>query len=219
MASPRFSEQFKHKMTYVGKLGEFDFSTAKPIVPTVPEEKSHFQKAAVAIVHQSPWSSVDASAASSVVSSDKTDSVVFAKPIRLKKRSMDDCYSDYPEQVLNTPGSLKAESEPASHHNSRSTDLTPAALSPQYELPRPPGHKRKISMPLQDAKPRMLVDFIPYSLEDYRKIRVRKWVALGGLGPRSQENEDWKRGHFVQRRRVEYANEIREQRRTRSPGK
>lgn len=51
-------------------------------------------------------------------------------------------------------------------------------------------------------------DYVPYSLEDYRKIRLRRWVMLGGLGPGSQEAEGWKRSHLVHKRRVAYAQKL-----------
>lgn len=128
--------------------------------------------------------------------------LVFAKPIRIGKRTLEETYGEFPEQVLTTP-SVKAASEPntSGHRLNRSIGFA--------ESPTPPKHQRKGSMPLQDMKPRA-VDFSPYTLEDYRRLRGGgKWVLLGGIGPRSQENEDWQRSHYVHKRRTEYARQLR----------
>lgn len=189
MASPQFQEKFRHKASLVSKLGELDVSHSRP---ANLDTRSPFLKAGAAIVQ----------AAQPSPRLESAQPLVFAKPIRINKKSLEETYVEFPEQVLTTP-SVKAASEPATsgHRLNRSIGFV--------ESPTPPRHQRKASMPLQDAKPRA-VDFLPYTLEDYRRLRAGgKWVALGGIGPRSHENEDWQRSHYVHKRRTEYARQLR----------
>lgn len=185
MASNQFQEKFRHKASLVSKLGELDVSHSRP---ANLDNRSPFLKAGVAIAQ--------------AVQPRLEQPLVFAKPIRINKKSLEETYVEFPEQVLTTP-SVKAASEPATsgHRLNRSIGFV--------ESPAPTRHQRKASMPLQDTKPRA-VDFLPYTLEDYRRLKDGgKWVALGGIGPRSHENEDWQRSHYVHKRRTEYARQLR----------
>lgn len=188
MASSQFQEKFRHKSSVVNKLGDLDMSLSRPVNL---DSRSPFLKAGAVIVQAQPQFPVP----------DRPEPLVFAKPIRVNKRSLEESYAEFPEQVVTTP-SVKAASEPASGHRvNRSIDFSD----------RPVGsrHQRKASMPLQELKPRPM-EFVPYTLDDYRRIHCGgKWVVLGGLGPRSRDNEDWQRSHFVHKRRTEYARQLR----------
>jgi len=187
MASQQFQEKFRHRSKLVPKQGNLDVSQSRPVNPGHP---SPFLRAGAVI----------AQTASQFSAQETEASFIFAKPIKLAKRTHLETDLESTEQVLSTP-SMKAASEPASGHRlNRSVDFE--------ENPVAGKHQRKASMPVQDLRPRA-VDFVPYTLQEYRRLRGGgKWVLLGGLGPRSQESEDWQRSHYVHKRRTEYARQL-----------
>ena len=192
MASQQFQAKFQDKVTRLGRLGELDLSHSKPISQERYKGITQFQQAATDLLRLS------ASNAAPRRSIERDAMPIFAKPIKIVKNTG----TGLPRSVgrLETPqkGQIKPQSEPSSLRLIRSQDYSQA----QYPPDRTTDRVRVEGNVSRQG------DYVPYSLEDYRKIRLRRWVMLGGLGPRSQENEDWKRSHLIHKRRVAYAHKL-----------
>ena len=85
---------------------------------------------------------------------------------------------------------------------------TSAASAPHFSVPlnNRPSRRNILSsaMHFSPTKSRR-IDFVPYTMKDYKNIQFHKYYELGGLGPANVGTEQWKLKKQSYSRMIDYA--------------
>jgi hypothetical protein len=66
---------------------------------------------------------------------------------------------------------------------------------------------QSISDPLTSIPKRSILNFVPYSLNDYKLIKPKKYYMLGGAGPGYVGTDDWVNKKKILDKRSQYGND------------
>ena len=115
------------------------------------------------------------------------------------KNSLSSPISDmnYPQTLVKPISSVSPKLIIRSQHQS----TTPLINKPDYSS----IYKKKV---INQSYDKRIIDFTPYTLEDYHNIKYKTYYQLGGLGPSSVGTNEWMKKKVINDKRVRYGKKI-----------